>query len=117
MIYSYKDININDPFGTTLTLEDVDREKYTILCTINGRTYIEIDDDVYIPEQEAELDLQIEYENPLTIQENINTINAQLEQTEQRIEQMKNELLLAILSDDTEIQENLKAEYKELLNE
>lgn len=66
------------------------------------------------PNEENERQFQI-----CAIEHNVEAeqLQSEINETEQRIEQIKSELLTATLLDDTDTITALKAEYKELINE
>lgn len=70
------------------------------------------DTNKYVVENSA-LVLNVNYSNEVALQEN----EKKLSETETKINDIKDRLLYAILLDDTDTVEQLKTEYKELVNE
>lgn len=56
--YSYTKITTPGPNGTTLKVVTPDDQRENELGTIDGLTYISLPDDVVLPEQPAEINLQ-----------------------------------------------------------
>ena len=89
---------------------------FTVLGTEDGKTYI-ASDATDIPTQPEDINFKKIKTLPTAIRALIDS--AQLEQemkdTENRISEIKDELLTAVLLDDTETVDSLKAEYKKLM--
>lgn len=57
--YSYTKITTTGPDGTTIKLVSPDNQTENELGTIDGLTYVSIPDDIVLPEQPAEINLQV----------------------------------------------------------
>ena len=116
-IYSYIKINTGSPFGTELNPV---KFNYTIIGEFKGRTYINTDDEV-IPEQSTLIDFKSETENPIQkqkeLEETIKQSEESVSNTLNKINKIKDEFLTAVLLNDYDTQDALKAEYKKLLEE
>lgn len=116
-IYSYVKINTGSPFGAEL---NPIKFNYTIIGELDGRTYINTDDEV-IPEQNALIDFKLETENPIQkqkeLEETIKQSEESINNTINTINKIKDEFLTAVLLNDYDTQDALKAEYKKLLEE
>ena len=116
-IYSYIKINTGSPFGAELNPV---KFNYTIIGEFEGRTYINTDDEA-ITEQNALIDFKLETENPIQkqkeLEETIKQSEESVSNTLNKINKIKDEFLTAVLLNDYDTQDTLKAEYKKLLEE
>lgn len=107
-IYSYKKVNTGSPFGTILNPV---KFFYKIIGELGNRTYIETDEK-NIPVQDKRIDFKLEVTNPI---EEERAYNLDIKNTEKRINEIKEELITAVLLDDTNTITALKAEYQNLI--
>lgn len=107
-IYSYKKVNTGSPFGTVLNPV---KFSYKIIGELGDRTYIETDEE-NIPVQDKRIDFKLEVTNPI---EEERAYNLDIKNTEKRINEIKEELITAVLLDDTNTITALKAEYQALI--
>ena len=107
-IYSYKKVNTGSPFGTILNPV---KFSYKIIGELGCRTYIETDEK-NIPVQDKRIDFKLEVTNPI---EEERAYNLDIKNTEKRINEIKEELITAVLLDDTNTITALKAEYQTLI--
>lgn len=107
-IYSYKKVNTGSPFGTILNPV---KFSYKIIGDLGGRTYIETED-TDVPSQDERIDFKLEDSNPI---EEEQSFNLAIQKTEERINEIKEELITAVLLEDTDTVSALKAEYQTLI--
>lgn len=108
MIYSYKKVNTGSPFGTVLNPV---KFSYKIIGDLGERTYIETEE-TNIPAQDKRIDFKKENSNPIKEEKKYNSA---IEETNSRIKEIKEELITAVLLDDTNTITALKTEYQNLI--
>lgn len=106
--YSYKHVETKGWSGTVIRPQGF---KYKIVAVIGDTTYIETNEK-NIPVQDKRIDFKLETTSPV---EEERTCNLDIKNTEHRINEIKDELITAVLLDDANTITALKAEYQTLI--
>lgn len=123
-IYSYKPLVIPGPYGTVYDFkhpehplgEEAQTNEIKEICIFNDRHYIEVADDVELPDQFDEIDFKEDtIPDEYTLAQTLETLQQQEATLNAQVAQLKDQLLTATLADDTEQVEAIKAEYQNLV--
>lgn len=131
-IYSYKPLVIPGPYGTVYDFkrperpldeeaeypqgEEAQTDEIKEICIFNDRHYIEVADDVELPDQFDEIDFKADtIPDEYTLAKTLETLHQQEATLNAQVAQLKDQLLTATLADDTEQVAAIKAEYQNLV--
>ena len=123
-IYSYKPLVIPGPYGTVYDFkhpehplgEEAQTDEIKEICIFNDRHYIEVADDVELPDQFDEIDFKADtIPDEYTLAQTLETLRQQEATLNAQVAQLKDQLLTATLADDTEQVAAIKAEYQNLV--
>lgn len=106
--YSYKHFETKGWSGTVIRPQGFE---YKIVAVIGDTTYIETDEK-NIPVQDKRINFKLETTNPV---EEERACNLDIKNSEKRINEIKDELITAVLLDDANTITALKAEYQNLI--